>query len=99
MSKEFVYDAFISYRHLSLDAAVAEQLQKLLEQYRPPKGIMLKNGRKHLRIFRDTTELPTSGSLDTALQDALLNSEYLLVVLSEETIHSKWCMAEISEFM
>lgn len=98
MSKEFTYDAFISYRHLPLDGAVAERLQKLLEQYRPPKGIKCKSGRKHLRVFRDTTELPTSGSLDTALQRALLDSEYLIVVLSEETIHSKWCMAEIREF-
>lgn len=96
--KAYTYDAFISYRHLPLDGAAAEKLQKLLEQYRPPKGIQIGGGRKHLRLFRDTTELPTSGSLDTALQRALLDSEYLIVVLSEETIHSKWCMAEIETF-
>ncbi len=96
--KAYAYDAFISYRHLPLDEAAAEKLQMLLEQYRPPKGIQIGDGRKHLRLFRDTTELPTSGSLDTALQRALLDSEYLIVILSEETIHSKWCMAEIEEF-
>ena len=98
MEKEYTYNAFISYRHLPLDEAVAERTQKLLEQYKPPKGITPKNGKKRLRIFRDTTELPTSGSLDDALRRALLSSEYLIVILSEETIHSAWCMAEIREF-
>ena len=33
------YDAFISYRHLPLDMAIASQTQKLLESYKPPKDI------------------------------------------------------------
>lgn len=98
MEKEYTYNAFISYRHLPLDEAVAARTQKLLEQYKSPKGITPKNGKKRLRIFRDTTELPTSGTLDDALRRALLSSEYLIVILSEETIHSAWCMAEIREF-
>ena len=43
MSEQHSYDAFISYRHLSLDEAIAAKLQELLEHYRPPKDI---NGRK-----------------------------------------------------
>ena len=33
------YNAFISYRHLEIDSYVAEKLQKLLENYKPPKGV------------------------------------------------------------
>lgn len=91
------YDAFISYRHLPLDEAVAGRLQELLERYRPPKGIGEKNTRIE-RIFLDKTELPTSGDLGNSLQEALLNSHYLIVVLSEETKNSKWCMEEIRQF-
>jgi len=92
------YDAFISYRHLPLDMAVAQKLQKLLENYRPPKST--KNLRKNriTRLFLDNTELPTSGDLDDALHQALLHSEFLIVVLSPETVKSKWCMAEIRAF-
>lgn len=90
------YQAFISYRHLELDSAVAERLQRLLESYRPPKGIG--DRKQRVRVFRDRTELPTSGDLDDALRRALLGSRFLVVVLSEHTIDSKWCMAEIDEF-
>ena len=64
------YDAFISYRHLPLDEAVAGRLQELLERYRPPKGIGKKNTRIE-RIFLDKTELPTSGDLGNSLREAL----------------------------
>ena len=38
MEKQYKYDAFISYRHLSPDKPIAIRLQKLLETYTPPKG-------------------------------------------------------------
>lgn len=95
--REYKYDGFISYRHLQLDSAVAEKLQQLLEGYRPPRSLKNAKGR-HIKIFRDKTELPTSGDLDDSLRRALRDSEFLIVVLSEETINSKWCMAEIEEF-
>ena len=91
------YNAFISYRHLPKDLAVAERLQNLLENYRPPKGAQTKRDRI-TRIFRDTTELPTSSSLGNAIEDALLDSEYLIVILSEETKNSRYCMEEINFF-
>lgn len=37
MTESRHYSAFISYRHLDPDAYVAEKLQKLLENYRPPQ--------------------------------------------------------------
>lgn len=98
MSQMYSYDAFISYRHLPLDEAVATRLQELLERYRPPKGACGGNKARIHRIFRDNTELPTSGNLDTALNRALLSSRFLIIVLSEETKNSKWCMEEIRQF-
>ena len=80
MEQKYTYDAFISYRHLPLDEAFAERVQELLERYRPPKGVC---GSKHTRIervFRDKTELPTSGDLDQSLRNALLSSRFLIVI-------------------
>ncbi len=98
MESEYKYKAFISYRHLPADMAVAERLQKLLEQYRPPKNVPEIKETGISRIFRDSSELPTSGDLDDALKRALLASEFLIVILSPETKESKWCMREIREF-
>ena len=53
---EYQYDAFISYRHLPLDMAIASQTQKLLENYKPPKDIG--KDRAIGKLFRDQTELP-----------------------------------------
>ena len=98
MSRSYIYDAFISYRHATLDKAVAERLQKLLEGYVPPKT--MDNSRKFekWRIFRDETELPTSSDLGGDIKTALENSKYLIVVCSKTTRHSRWCMEEINYF-
>ena len=93
---EQLYDAFISYRHLPLDLAVASKAQKLLESYKPPKDI----GKDRIigKIFRDQTELPTSGDLGDSLQRALRASRFLIVILTPELKESKWCMEEIRSF-
>lgn len=98
MSRSYIYDAFISYRHTTLDKAVAERLQRLLEGYVPPKS--MDNSRKFekWRIFRDETELPTSSDLGGDIKTALENSKYLIVVCSNTTRHSRWCMEEINYF-
>lgn len=89
------FDAFISYRHRQPDMRVAEKIQSLLERYRVPRGM----GRSRLGpIFRDKSELPTGNDLGESLREALRNSSFLIVVLSEETKDSKWCMEEIRYF-
>ncbi len=90
-----LYKAFISYRHLPLDRAVAVRLQTLLEGYRPPKGL---SGRRIGRIFRDQSELPTSGDLSADIRKALWQSEYLIVICGSRTKESAWCMEEIRQF-
>jgi len=92
------YDAFISYRHLPLDKAVATRLQALLERVRPPMGVKCKNVNKISRIFRDETELPTSGDLGQDIYNALEQSSYLIVLCSPKLKESKWCMQEIAYF-
>ncbi len=97
MEPQYQYDAFISYRHLEPDQTAAIKLQTMLESYRPPKGVAA--GKRIRRIFRDSSELPTQGALDDALTKALSSSRYLILVLSEATKESKWCMAEVDFFI
>ena len=92
------YDAFISYRHLPLDMAVAARLQELLESYRPPKNVEGLKQQRISRVFRDTSELPTSGDLGNDISDALKHSRYLIVICSEHIRESRWCMEEINLF-
>ena len=98
MEKEFVYDAFISYRHTKLDTAVADKLQKRLERYVPPSSATEGKKAKKLRIFRDVTELPTSSNLSNDIKTALEKSRFLIVICSTTTAQSKWCMQEITYF-
>ncbi|MDR2615046.1 MAG: TIR domain-containing protein [Oscillospiraceae bacterium] len=93
------YDAFISYRHGELDGLVAEKLHKMLETYRIPNAIAKKTGRKKLsRIFRDREELPTSSNLSDSINDALENSDFLLLICSRRTCESQWVMREVERF-
>lgn len=92
------YDAFISYRHLPLDMAVAARLQELLENYRPPKHVEGLRQQRITRIFRDASELPTSGDLGNDISEALKSSRFLIVICSEHIRESRWCMEEINLF-
>lgn len=96
MDKQYKYDAFISYRHVEHDKAIAAKLQKMLETYKPPKTVS--KDFNQWRIFRDETELPTSSNLSGDIKDALNNSRFLIVVCSNITKESKWCMEEITYF-
>ena len=98
MSKEYKYKAFISYRHLSPDKDIADKLQKMLENYKLPKSFKEKKDSGNWRVFRDETELTTSSDLSNDIKKALTESEYLIVVCSEATAKSKWCMEEIKYF-
>ncbi|SEH87486.1 MTH538 TIR-like domain [Ruminococcus flavefaciens] len=93
---EYKYKAFISYRHLEPDMQAAEKLQKLLENYKPPKKMVEKN--EKWRIFRDVSELQSSSDLSEDIKNAVENSEYLIVICSPEYNQSKWCLQEITRF-
>lgn len=96
----WTYNAFISYRHVQRDIKVAEDIQKQLENYKIPKEISEKTGIKKIdRVFRDKSELPLSSNLTEEIKNALLNSEYLIVVCSPETKESVWIAKEIELFL
>ena len=95
MGQDYRYKAFISYRHTPRDKAIAEKLQKKLESYHPPKGLKTQ---EKWKIFRDETELSSHSNLSGGIKEALKNSEFLIVICSESTKKSKWCLEEISFF-
>ena len=97
---EYKYDAFISYRHLEPDSFVAENVHKLLENYRIPKKFRKSLGRKKInRIFRDREELPITDNLNDQIIESLKQSEYLIVICSPRLEESKWCKREIETFV
>jgi WD40 repeat protein len=95
----FLYDGFISYRHVTRDRRWARWLHHTLESYRTPaelvaRGVLPRTG----RIFRDEEELSATGDLPDSIKNALANSNYLFVVCSPAATESKWIDAEIKMF-
>ena len=80
------YNAFISYRHAPLDNRVAAEVQRRLEQFHIPRAIQKETGfRKIDRIFRDKEELLITSDLNDTIQQALVHSDYLIVICSHST--------------
>jgi hypothetical protein len=95
----FLYDAFISYRHVDRDRKWAEWLIAALEGYRVPKALQERGLPPRLRkIFRDEDELPSSADLNDQIKAALHSSRFLIVVCSAFTPRSKWVEREIEVF-
>ncbi|MCR5036683.1 MAG: TIR domain-containing protein [Bacteroidales bacterium] len=98
MSKEKCYFAFISYKRE--DEEWAKWLQHKLEHYKLPSNL---NGRsdlpKEIRpIFRDKSDL-AGGVLAEEINDALENSQYLIVICSPHAAHSEWVSKEVKAFI
>lgn len=93
---QYKYKAFISYRHEPFDKQVAEKLRKLLEVYHPDKN--LKKSDDKIIIFRDEDELPLSNDLNQDIKEALMDSEFLIVICSPALKDSKWCTEEVRYF-
>ena len=97
---EYTYDAFISYRHLQLDTAVASRLHTLLETYHIPADIAKKTGKSSMgKVFRDEEELDLAVDLSDRIEEALASSEWLIVICTPAFLQSKWCMKEIDYFI
>ncbi|MCR4758537.1 MAG: toll/interleukin-1 receptor domain-containing protein, partial [Butyrivibrio sp.] len=94
------YNAFISYKHAELDNKAAAMIEKDLEHYHIPARIQKKTGIKKIeRIFRDTDELPITSDLSATIEEALANSDYLIVLCSKNTCLSTWVEREIQLFL
>ncbi len=101
-NRKYTYDAFISYRHSEPDKFIAETLHKYLEAFKPPKSILKagKASRTRIeRVFRDKDELPLTSNLEDPLVNALIQSEYLIVICSPRLKESVWCKKEIETFI
>lgn len=94
------YKAFISYRHGGIDEKVAIQVRKRIEQYYIPRKIRKSRKIKRVgRIFRDTEELRAASDLSAIIEEALDETEWLIVICSRRYQESVWCMQEIEYFL
>ncbi|SKC08340.1 MTH538 TIR-like domain [Lachnospiraceae bacterium] len=101
MSKSQHYNAFISYRHSKLDSSVAISLHRKLERFRLPGNLRKdypKDKWKIERVFRDEDELPLADNLSDPIEEALKNSDFLIVICTPRLPESKWCAKEIETF-
>jgi TIR domain-containing protein len=92
------YRAFISYSQK--DKAVGRRMQRWLETYRVPKGVVadLDRRRRLGRFFRDDDEMPASSDLAATLRGAIEDAENLIVIFSPNAARSVWVNAEILHF-
>lgn len=100
--ESYKYWAFISYSHR--DQAWAEWLHRALETYRVPHRLVGRGSaagplpRRLFPVFRDQEELPSSPNLSVAIDQALQQSRYLIVIASPYAAVSKWVDQEIARF-
>ncbi len=95
------YNAFISYRHVEPDQTVAKELHKKIERFRLPGNLRKDYPRERWgieRVFRDEEELPLASNLSDPIDEALKNSDWLVVICTPRLPESKWCKKEIETF-
>ena len=92
------YAAFISYRHVEPDRSLAHWLHRALENYRVPPAVARKHRTRIGRIFRDEEELAASHDLSAEIEQALQDSDYLIVVCSPRAPESRWVNREVERF-
>lgn len=105
--KKYKYDAFISYRHVEPDLTIAKILHDMIEKFNIPKHLrttLNENNNENLiddkhvfRVFRDREELSTK-DLSTMIEEAIADSENLIVICSKRTFISPWCRKEVQLF-
>jgi len=101
-SKTFKYWAFISYSHQ--DKKWSDWLHKSIETYRVPKVLVGKENDQGIiparlfPVFRDREELASSNKLGSAIELALKESAYLIVICSPNSAKSQWVDQEIRSF-
>lgn len=79
---------------------VAREVQHNLEHFRIPSDIQKRTGVKRIdRIFRDQEELELSSDLSGRIENALAESEFLIVICSPDYGESPWCVHELETFI
>ena len=87
------YDGFISYSHAT-DGRLAPAFQRGLQLLAKPW-----NSRRALRIFRDETGLSTNPHLWSAIEKAMDESQWFVLLASEDGAQSEWVNKEISHWL
>jgi len=102
--KKYKYDAFISYRHIEPDLTIAEILHDMIEKFNIPKHLRTVSNEESsiddkyvFRVFRDREELSTK-DLSTMIEEAIADSENLIIICSKRTSLSPWCRKEVQLF-
>lgn len=90
------FAAFISYAHA--DVRWAKWLHRKLEGYAVPRGLRQDRRRPLRPIFRDRDELAAGPSLSAAIDEALLDSDSLIVVASPRAAASEWVNREVEVY-
>jgi WD40 repeat protein len=85
---ESTLDAFISYSHAA-DEPLAVALQRALQRFAKPLLRL-----RSLRVFRDDENLAASANLDKAIEDALAQSRFLILLASPQAAASRWVAKE-----
>lgn len=94
------YKAFISYKHDPVDSEVAGEIQTRLERFHIPRALQKEKGIRNLRpVFRDKEELSATDDLNDTIKNALMETEYLIVICSTRSIKSIWVQKEIEFFL
>lgn len=89
------YDAFICYKHGEKDDVAARVLRNELEHFHGKSA----GGRRIGKVFLDEGELSSCADFGERINQALKNSQWLLVLCSERTKGSKWVNEEIKTFL
>ena len=98
-NEEFVYEAFISYKHSDVDRKAALRIQRSLEGAAIPKELQTpERGNRLGRLFRDEDELTAADSLPGLILDALNKSRFLIVLCSPRSQKSEWVQREVETF-
>src|SRR5687768_14284810 len=84
------YKAFISYSHATNDK-VAPAIQLALHRFAKPWYKL-----RALPVFRDKTSLSVNPALWTAIEKALGESEYFVLLASPEAATSPWVQREVA---
>ena len=97
------YRAFFSY--CRDDERVSGWLHGALDRYRTPRSLVNEPGRlgpvpdRLHKIFRDRSDLASGGHIDAELQDALENSERLIILCTPSAAKSFWVNHEVETFL
>ena len=95
----YKYYAFISYKRGGPDEKYASWLQRRLERYRIPAITGVQELPKHLKVFRDKTDLGSHASLDEGLSRNLEISRFLVVLCSPRSAESQYVADEVRYFL